>query len=49
MILKILIKAQVSLGATLTQLVKASVGQTDVQRSNPHLGYNLLSGDLLAT
>ena len=28
---------------TLAQLVKASVGQTDVQRFEPHLGHNWLS------
>ena len=27
-------------GVTLAQLVKASVGQADVQRFEPHLGYN---------
>ena len=27
-------------GVTLAQLVKASVGQTDVQRFEPHLGRN---------
>ena len=31
------------LGVTLVQLVKASVGQTDVQRFEPHLGHNCLS------
>ena len=30
-------------GVTLAQLVKASVGQTDVQRFEPHLGHNCLS------
>ena len=30
-------------GVTLAQLVKASVGQADVQRFEPHLGHNLLS------
>ena len=30
-------------GVTLAQLVKASVGQTDVQRFEPHLGHNWLS------
>ena len=30
-------------GVTLAQLVKASVGQADVQRFKPHLGHNLLS------
>ena len=30
-------------GVTLTQLVKAYVGQTDVQRFKPHLGHNWLS------
>ena len=30
-------------GVTLAQLVKASVGQADVQRFQPHLGHNLLS------
>ena len=30
-------------GVTLTQLVKASVGQADVQRFEPHLDHNLLS------
>ena len=30
------------LGVTLAQLVKASVGQADVQRFEPHLGHNLL-------
>ena len=28
---------------TLAQLVKASVGQADVQRFKPHLGHNWLS------
>ena len=38
-------KAQfmVNWGVTLAQLVKASVGQADVQRFEPHLGHNLLS------
>ena len=31
------------MGVTLAQLVKASVGQADVQRFEPHLGHNLLS------
>ena len=31
------------LGVTLAQLVKASVGQADVQRFESHLGHNLLS------
>ena len=31
------------MGVTLAQLVKASVGQADVQRFEPHLGYNWLS------
>ena len=30
-------------GVMLAQLVKASVGQADVQRFEPHLGHNLLS------
>ena len=30
-------------GVTLAQLVKAFVGQADVQRFEPHLGHNLLS------
>ena len=30
-------------GVTLAQMVKASVGQADVQRFEPHLGHNLLS------
>ena len=30
-------------GVTLAQLVKASVGQADVQRFKPHLWYNWLS------
>ena len=30
------------LGVTLAQLVKASVGQADVQRSEPHLAHNWL-------
>ena len=30
-------------GVKLAQLVKASVGQADVQRFEPHLGHNLLS------
>ena len=30
-------------GVTLAQLVKASVGQSDVRRFEPHLGHNLLS------
>ena len=30
-------------GVTLAQLVKASVGQADVQRFKPHLGRNWLS------
>ena len=29
-----------SQGVTLAQLVKASVGQADVQRFEPHLGHN---------
>ena len=32
-----------SVGVTLAQLVKASVGQSDVRRFEPHLGHNLLS------
>ena len=32
-----------SWGVTLAQLVKASVGQADVQRFEPHLGHNQLS------
>ena len=31
------------LGVTLAQLVKASVGQADVQRFEPKLGHNWLS------
>ena len=31
------------LGVTLAQLVKASVGQADVQRFKSHLGHNWLS------
>ena len=34
-------------GVTLAQLVKASVGQTNVQRFEPHLGYNLSYGVFL--
>ena len=30
-------------GVTLAQLVKAAIGQVDVQRFEPHLGHNLLS------
>ena len=30
-------------GVTLAQLAKASVGQTNVQRFEPHLGHNWLS------
>ena len=30
------------MGVTLAQLVKASVGQADVQRFEPHLGHNWL-------
>ena len=30
----------VQLGVMLAQLVKASVGQADVQRFEPHLGHN---------
>ena len=30
-------------GVTLAQLVKASVGQADVQRFEPHLGHKWLS------
>ena len=30
-------------GVTLAQLIKASVGQADVQRFEPHLGHNLVS------
>ena len=30
-------------GVTLAQLVKASVGQADVRRFEPHLGHNWLS------
>ena len=33
----------IPIGVTLAQLVKASVGQADVQRFEPHLGHNLLS------
>ena len=33
----------ISWGVTLAQLVKASVGQSDVRRFEPHLGHNLLS------
>ena len=36
-------KGFISRGVTLAQLVKASVGQADVQRFDPHLGHNLLS------
>ena len=32
-----------SAGVTLAQLVKASVGQADVRRFEPHLGHNWLS------
>ena len=32
-----------SWGVTLAQLVKASVGHSDVRRFEPHLGHNLLS------
>ena len=32
-----------SQGVTLAQLLKVSVGQTDVQRFEPHLGHNWLS------
>ena len=32
-----------TLGVTLTQQVKASVGQADVERFEPHLGHNWLS------
>ena len=32
----------VYLGVTLAQLVKASIGQADVQRLEPHLGHNWL-------
>ena len=32
--------SHVSLGVTLAQLVKVSVGQADVQRFEPHLGHN---------
>ena len=31
------------MGVTLAQLVKASVGQANVQRFEPHLGHNWLS------
>ena len=34
-------------GVTLAQLVKASVGQTDVQRFEPHLRHNWLSYGVL--
>ena len=37
------LNVQVTKGVTLAQLVKASVGQADVQRFEPHLGHNLLS------
>ena len=30
----------ISVGVTLAQLVKESVGQADVQRFNPHLRHN---------
>ena len=33
----------IPIGVTLAQLVKASVGQADIQRFEPHLGHNLLS------
>ena len=35
-------------GVTLAQLVEASVGQADVKRFEPHLGYNWLSCGVLA-
>ena len=35
--------ANIILGVTLAQLVKASVSQADVQRFEPHLGHNWLS------
>ena len=34
---------EITKGVTLAQLVKASVGQADVQRFEPHLGHNWLS------
>ena len=37
------IKLTHAVGVTLAQLVKASVGQSDVRRFEPHLGHNLLS------
>ena len=33
-------------GVTLAQLVKASVGQADIHRFEPHLGNNWLSCDV---
>ena len=36
-------RSRISWGVTLAQLVKASVGQADVQRFEPHLGRNWLS------
>ena len=32
-----------SWGVTLAQLVKASVGQADIQRFEPHIGHNWLN------
>ena len=34
------------MGVTLAQLVKASVGQADVQRFEPRLGHNWLSSSV---
>ena len=42
-ILLILLLLLLPKGVTLAQLVKASVGQADVQRFEPHLGHNWLS------
>ena len=36
----IMFREGVNWGVTLAQLVKASVGQADVQRFEPHLGHN---------
>ena len=37
------IAKELAQGVTLAQLVKASVGQADVHRFEPHLGHNWLS------
>ena len=41
--MKYVLDIGITMGVTLAQLVKASVGQADVQWFEPHLGHNWLS------